>query len=197
MMRLHWFWSTNPQKIRLALEELGLAYELVKVDLVKGEHQTPAFEAVSPRSRVPVLEVDGVTLWESGAILLYLGQREQRHWPTDSQVRAMAFNLLFMEASAFQDQASVYYFNRVVLPHIGKAGDEQRIARAARKITPLLSLLSKQLANQDYLLGSFSLVDCAYAPWLQVLDLDDYPNLLEWKKRLQSRPAWTRCEFAY
>jgi glutathione S-transferase len=197
MMRLHWFWSTNPQKIRFALEELSLPYELIPVDLVKGEHQTPEFQAVSPRSRVPVLEIDGVTLWESDGILLYLGQREERHWPKEPQGRAMAFNLLFMEASAFQDQASVYFFNRVVLAQIGKAGDEQRIARAAGKIAPLLVLLSKQLGEQDYLLGAFSLVDCAYAPWLPVLDLEAYPNLMEWRMRLQSRPAWTRCEFPY
>jgi glutathione S-transferase len=196
-MRLHWFWSTNPQKIRLALEELGLEYDLNRVDLFKAEHKSEDYKAISPRGTVPALEIDGNILWESNSILLYLALREERLWPKDKALQAVALNLLVMEASAFQDQAGQYYFNRIVMPHIGKEGDQERIAKAGKKLRSLYKILSEQLGEQDYLLGDFSLVDCSYAPWLPVLDLDEFPNLVAWRDRLRSRPAWARCEFPY
>jgi glutathione S-transferase len=196
-MRLNWFWSTNPQKVRLALEELGLKYELNKIDLYKAEHKTEAYRSISPRGTVPSLEIDGSTLWESNAILLYLGQREQRLWPSDKAKEAKALNLLFMESAAFQTHASQYYFNRIVMPYIGKEPDLDRIAKASKKIRPLLTILAEHLGDQDYLLGEFSLVDCSFAPWLPVLDLDDFPSLVAWRTRLTNRESWSRCEFPY
>ena len=196
-MRLHWFWSTNPQKIRLALEELELDYELNKVDLFKAEHKSDDYKAISPRGTVPALEIDGNILWESNSILIYLAQRENRLWPQDNASQAIALNLLVMEASTFQDQAGQYYFNRIVMPYIGKETDEERIAKAGKKLRPLYQILSDQLGDKDYLLGDFSLVDCSYGPWLPVLDLDEFPNLVAWRERLRNRPAWERCEFPY
>ena len=195
-IRLHWFWSTNPEKIRLALEELGLEYERVKVDIVKGEHKSDRYRAIHPRQKVPALEIDGVTLWESGAILAYLGEREGRLWPDSNSGRATALNLLFMEGAAFQDLAGVFFFNRKVLPSIGKEGDPQRVAAAQKKIDPLLHILSETLGEEDYLLGDFSLVDLAYAPWLPGLDLDAFPAVAAWRARLMSREAWVRSNVA-
>jgi len=192
-IRLHWFWSTNPEKIRLALEELGLEYERVKVDIVKGHHKTDAYRAIHPRQKVPALEIDGVTLWESGATLAYLGGREGRLWPSSSAGRAKALNLLFMEGSIFQDHAGVFFFNRKVLPSIGKEGDPERVAAAQKKIDPLLQILSDALGDGDYLLGDFSLVDLGYAPWLPWIDLDEFPAVAAWRARLMSRDAWKRC----
>jgi len=196
-MRLHWFWSTNPQKVRLALVELGLDHEVVRVDLTAGEQKTAAYLSVNPRGKVPALEVDDTVLWESGAALAYLGQREGRLWPDTPGELAMAMNLLFLESSAFQDQASVYFYNRVVLPFVGAEPDLDRVKNAARKIQPLFQVLSDQLGDNHFLLGEFSLVDCAYAPWLPVLDLEEFPRLTAWSKRLVSRPSWAACEFTY
>ncbi len=195
--RLHWFWSTNPQKIRWALEELGLDYELERVDLVRREHRRPAYAEIHPRAKVPALEIDDVVLWESGAALLYLGQREGRLWPSSPEARAAALNLLFLESAAWQEQASVHFYNRVVLPFAGAATDPDRLAKAAKKIEPLCSLLARQLGDADYLLGDFSLVDCAYGPWLPVVDLEAFPSLVAWRARLMARPAWAACEFTY
>jgi len=192
-IKLHWFHSTNPEKIRLALEELGLDYTRVPVDLGKGEHRTDAFRELHPRGKVPVLEIDGITLWESGAILTYLGQREQRLWPLEKPGLAKALNLLFLESAVFQDQAGVFFMNRFILPSIGREGDPDRIAKAQKKVEPILQVLAQSLGDADYLLGEFSLVDLAYAPWLPWMDLDHIPALAAWRERLMSRDAWVRC----
>ncbi len=196
-MKLYWFWSTNPQKVRWALEELGLAYELVEVDLVKREHKQDWFQKISPRCVVPALELEDVVLWESDAILTYLGEQYGSLWPADTHGKAKALRLMFLEAAAFQDPASTHFFNRVVLPSIGKEGDPERVAKAAKKIRPILSVLAEELGEQDYLLGEFSLVDCAFGPWLSSIDLDDFPVLEAWRDRLRSRPAFLRCKFRY
>jgi glutathione S-transferase len=193
MIRLYGYWSTNPQKVRLALEALALPYTLVEVDLFKGEHRAEAFGSISPRNTVPALEIDDVVLWESGAILVYLGQREGRLWPSSAAGRAKALNLLFMESAAFQEHAGVAFFNRGILPRMGKTGDSERVAKAHQKLAPILRVLSEAIGEQPYLMGPFSLVDCAYAPWLPWIDLDDFPNLAAWRDRLQARPEWKTC----
>jgi GST-like protein len=193
-VRLHWFNSTNPEKVRLALEELGIPYERVHVNLSKGEHKTDAYRELHPRSKVPALEIDGNVLWESGAILNYLGQREARLWPTEGTTLAKALNLIFLESAAFQAPAGVFFINRKILPSIGKSPDPKRMEAAQKKIDPVLRVLSEQLAESDYLLGDFSLVDLAYAPSLPWLDLDGFPALVRWRKRLMKRESWTRCE---
>lgn len=195
--RLHWYWSANPQKIRWALEELELGYELERVDLALREHRRPAYAEIHPRAKVPALEIDDVVLWESGAALLYLGQRQRRLWPSEPADRAAALNLLFLESAAWQQQASVHFYNRVVLPFAGVPADPDRLAKAASKIAPLCSLLARQLGDAEYLLGDFSLLDCAYGPWLPVIDLEGFPSLAAWRDRLMSRPAWAACEFTY
>ncbi len=196
-MRLHWFWSTNPQKVRLALEELGLDYDLVEVDLARGEHKQADYLALHPRGKVPALEIDGGVCWESNAALEYLGMREGRLWPSEPVGLTEALSLLHMESGAFQDQAGVYFYNRVVRPFAGKEGDPERVAQAAKKMAPLLTVLDDRLDEKDYLLGDFSVVDCAYAPWLPILDLDDHQNVAAWRERLKARPSWAACDFTY
>jgi glutathione S-transferase len=192
-IRLHWFWSTNPQKVRLALEELGLSYELAMVDLYKGGHKTAEYRAIHPRAKVPALEIDGGVLWDSNAAIAYLAEREKRHWPSDAAGRQQALNLLFTEASAFQDLAGTFFFNRLVMPRIGKEPDEARLSKAHDKLLPLFELLSDCIGEGDYLLDEFSLVDCSYAPWLPWLDLDEHPALVRWRNALSARESWQTC----
>ena len=194
--RLHWFPSTNPEKVRLALEELGIEYERVSVNLANKEHKSEQYRALHPRSKVPVLEIDGTKLWESGAILTYLGVREKTLWPTTDSALAKALNLLFLESAAFQDLAGVYFFNRKILPSVGRSADPARISAAKKKLDPILAVISDQLGDNEFLLGDFSLVDLAYAPWLPWLDLEDFPNLITWRQRLTQREAWKRCSVA-
>ena len=145
MTRHHWYWSTNPQKVRWALEELEMPYELVKVDLGTGAQRSSGFTAISPRGKVPALEIDGAVLWDSNAILAYLGQREGRLWPCEPAELARALNLLFMEASAFQDLAGAHFYQRVVKPFMGRDPDISSVERAARRIQPLYDVLEAHL----------------------------------------------------
>jgi len=196
-MRLHWFWSTNPQKVRLALEELGLDYELIHVDLARGEQKADEYLAIHPRGKVPALEVDGSVLWESNAALVYLGEREQQLWPGDRTLRAKAHNLMFLEAAAYQDAASTFFFQRAVKGRAGKPPNEEKLEATRPRIDALHRVLEQQLGDWDYLLGEFSLLECAYGPWLPVVDLGSFPALAAWRERVMSRAAWSRCDFSY
>ncbi len=195
-IRLYGAWSPNPQKIRLALEALELPYEWVSMDLIKGEHRKPAFGEINPLRTVPVMDIDGVRLRESGSILTYLGAREGRLWPEAATGRALAIDLLFLETSVMQLHGGMVFLNRGILPRIGKAGDPERVAKAHKKLGPTFRLLESTLGTNDYLLGDFTLVDCAFAPWLPWLDLDAYPGLMAWRARLRDRAEWRRCGVA-
>ena len=94
-MKLYHFPSPNPQKVRFALLELGLDCEIVPVDLTKGEHRNREFLALNPYGRVPVLIDGDLTLWESHAILAYLGEKAGKMWPTSAAGRADALRWLF------------------------------------------------------------------------------------------------------
>ena len=193
-MRLYWFDSTNPHKVRLALEELGLDYELVAMDMAKGAHKQADYLAIHPRGKVPALEIDGGVCWDSNAALQYLGMREGRLWPHEPAGLTEALSLLHMESSAFQEYARVYFFNRVLLPRTGRDGDPERIAKVAKKMSALLTLLDDRLGANDYLLGDFSVVDCAFAPWLPMLDLDPHPRVMAWHQRLTARKSWSASQ---
>lgn len=196
-MRLHWFWSTNPQKVRLGLEELALDYELVEVDLARGEHKSDEYRALHPRGKVPALEVDDTVLWESNAALVYLGEREQQLWPREPTLRAKAHNLMFLEAAAYQDAASTFFFQRAVKARAGRPANADKLDAARPALDALHQVLEQQLGEQDYLLGDFSLLECAYGPWLPVLDLEHFPSLHAWRGRIMARPSWSRCDFSY
>jgi glutathione S-transferase len=99
-MKLYYFPSPNPQKIRFAVNELGIECETVPVDLLKREQKSPEFLALNPYGRVPVLVDGNLILWESHAILAYLGEKTSRLWPTTPAGRADAQRWLFFLTSA-------------------------------------------------------------------------------------------------
>lgn len=191
---LYWYWTTNPQKIRLALEELGLSYSLKEMNLMSGEHNSDEYKKIHPRSKVPALQIDGDVLWESGAALMYLAKRENRLWPTND---VDALNFLFLESAIFQKLAGVHFYQKKIKPLLGKKTNWKAISETNHKLEPLLAMLRDQLQDQEYICGTFSVVDCAFAPWLPVLDLDRWPILEQWKERLMQRPSWEACNFQY
>jgi glutathione S-transferase len=195
-MKLYWFSSTNPQKVRLALEELGLAYDRIPVDLYTGQHRKGPLADRLPRKKVPVLEVGGATIHESGAILLWLGLNHGL-WPSEPDAQADAMSLLFLESSAFQDAASAFFWNKVVLPRIGADPQPERLAKARKKVRPLLDILEARLEQQDWLCGELSVVDCAYAAWLPVMELEAHPRLADLLARFRQRDSWGACDFEY
>jgi len=194
-MKLYHFPSPNPQKVTFALLELGLDCEQIPVDLAKGEQREPAFLAVNPTGRVPVLVDDGVTLTESQAILAYLGDKTGRLWPASAAGRAQALQWLFFLSQHVMPAAGEVAL-RIRSRVTGVPADEAVIARGEKALPPVLGILEGQLAKNKWLLGSeFSLVDCAYCPILNVIEkagfsFAGFPKVETYLDTCRARPTW-------
>ena len=193
-IQLYWYWTTNPQKIRLVLEEWQLTYECIKIDLARGGQHSHTYGQLNPRHKVPTLKVGDAVLWESGAALTYLAQVFPQMWPTQPSDQGQALSLLFMESTIFQRLAGTHYWQQVIQPRFGKTPNQDKIATAASQLQPIYTILKSQLGENDFLFGTITAVDYAFAPWLPHLDLDGWPVLKGWRDRLMSRGAWSRAE---
>src|SRR5215813_2947704 len=164
-MQLYYFPSPNPQKVKFALLELGLECEMTPVDLSKREQREPGFLALNPFGRVPVLVDGDLVLWESHAILAYLGEKTGRLWPTSTARRADALRWLFFLSQHISPPATELVFNRLAVKVLGLPSDEAAIARGEKALPAVISILEGHLAHGKWLLGEeFTLVECAYAP---------------------------------
>jgi glutathione S-transferase len=195
-MKLYYFPSPNPMKVKFALNELGLDCEMVPVDLTKQEQRKPEFLAMNPYGRVPVLVDGDAVLWESHAILAYLGEKTGKLWPTAAAGRGDALKWLFFLTSAISPPITDIVFNRIAVKLAGGTPDEAAIARGEKAIPGPLAVLEQQLAKNQWVLGSeFSLVDCDYGPTLNVLEkagfsLGDYPKTKAYLDAIRARKAW-------
>lgn len=196
-MKLYYFPSPNPQKVRFALNELELECETVPVDLTKGEHRRPEFLALNPAGRVPVLVDGDLTLSESHAILAYLGEKTGKLWPSTAAGRADALRWLFFLAQHLSPSVTDIAFNRVAVKLLGLKGDEEAIARGEKALPPLLRILDDRLSNSKWVLGDqFTLVDCDYGPVLNVLEkagfsYTEFPHVSGYINAIRERRAWT------
>jgi glutathione S-transferase len=195
-MKLYHFPSPNPQKVYFALLELGLECEIVPIDLAKGENRKPDYLALNPNGRVPVLTDGDLTLWESHAILAYLGEKTGKMWPTSAARRADALRWLFFSSAHLSPPAVDLVRNRIVVKFLGGKPDEDAIARAEKALPDAIRIIDGQLANNKWLLGhDFTLVDCAYGPVLNVTEkagfsFGDFPKVRAYLDAVRSRPAW-------
>ncbi|GAB4189742.1 MAG: glutathione S-transferase family protein [Wenzhouxiangellaceae bacterium] len=203
-MKLYWYWSFNPQKIRLALECLKLPYTLIEVDLGGGQQRDSAFLQLNPNGKVPVLEAHGHSWWESNAILTYLGEYQGQMWPDDAVGRAEVARWLYFEARHLSEPIGQLWFNRYVLPLMQRqmtAESQQRLQRAEFELPALLRVLEQHLQGRPWMYGQrLSLLDCCYGPLLDALQLsrfklDDYPNLNRYLRAMRALPAWHACDF--
>jgi GST-like protein len=194
-MKLYHFPSPNPQKVTFALLELGLDCEKIPVDLSKQEQRQPAFLAVNPAGRVPVLAYDDVTLRESHAILAYLGERTGRLWPATAAGRAEASQWLFFLSQHIMPHAGEVAM-RIRAKVLGIPVDESTVARGEKALPTPITVVEGQLAKNKCMLGSdFSLVDCAYCPILNVVDragfsFREFPRVSAYLDAVRARPAW-------
>lgn len=195
-MKLYYFPSPNPQKIRFALNELGVECETVPVDLLKREQKSPEFLALNPVGRVPVLVDGGLSLWESHAILAYLGEKTGKLWPTTPAGRADALRWLFFLTGTISPPASEVAFNRIAVKLSGGTPDEAAIARGEKALPDPMRIIDQHLANRKWMLGDeFSLVDCDYGPTFNVLEkagfsFNDFPRVRAYLEAIRSRRAW-------
>jgi GSH-dependent disulfide-bond oxidoreductase len=198
-----YYWGTpNGLKIKLFLEEAQLPYRIIPVDIGKGEQFKPEFLRISPNNRIPALvdnePADGgppLSLFESGAILLYLAEKIGRFIPADLRGRALTLQWLFWQVAGLGPMAGQNgHFNHYAPEKVPYA-----IERYTRETNRLYGVLDRQLAGRDYIADLYSIADMASYPWIvsherHKQNLDEFPNLKRWFYRIRERPA---CQRAY
>ncbi len=185
--------TPNGYKVSVALEEMGLAYDVVTIDLAAGEQKRPGFLALSPNGRVPALVDDGFAIFESGAILLYLAEKTGMFLPTDVQGRSRVVQWLMFQMGGIgpmMGQANVFF--RYFPEKIPAA-----IARYQGEVRRLFTVLDAQLATHDYLAGDYSIADMANWCWVRTakwsgVETDGLPHLQRWLAAIAERPAAQR-----
>jgi GST-like protein len=193
-------WPTpNGHKIHIALEELGLPYRAIAVDIAKGEQFRPEFLKISPNNKIPALvDPDGIggtrmTLMESGAILIYLADKTGRLMPADAHDRLVALQwLVFQMANVGPMLGQVHHFR-----HYAPEQMPYAIERFTNEAKRIYGVLDGRLGEAEYLGGEYSMADIATFPWLvswekQGMVLGDYPNLERWFNQIAARPAVQR-----
>jgi len=201
MINLYYAATPNGLKIRLFLEETGIAHRIIPVNLSKGEQFAPEFLRISPNNKIPAivdtepLEGDGPrALFESGAILLYLAEKTGRFIPTDPKRRWGALQWLFWQVGGLGPMAGQLGHFKVYAPEpIPYALD-----RYAREVARLYGVLDRALAARDFVAGDYSIADMACYPWIvphaaHGLALEDYPRLCRWFQAIKTRPATVRA----
>jgi GSH-dependent disulfide-bond oxidoreductase len=194
-MKLYHFPSPNPQKVTFALKELGLDCEMVPVELTKQEQKAPAFLALNPFGRVPVLVDGDLALHESHAILAYLGEKSGRLWPNSAAGRANALQWLFFLSQHIMPSAGEVAL-RIRARVLGITPDEATIARGEKALPDVIRVIEGQVAKNRWLMGpEFSLVDCAYCPILNVIEkagfsYAEFPRVSAYLDATRARPAW-------
>ena len=186
-------WTTpNGRKVSMMLEEVGLPYESHAIDITKDEQFDPAFLKISPNNRIPAIvdRENGLSLMESGAILIYLAEKTSQFLSTDFMKRQKTLEWLMWQMGGLGPMlGQVHHFVKF---NPGKAPyAEERYSKEAHR---LYGVLNKQLADHEYIADDYSIADMACWPWVsryefQQMDLNDYPNVLRWYKTIAARPA--------
>ena len=189
-------WNTpNGRKASIMLEELELPYRVFPIDITKGDQHVPEFDALTLNHKIPVLvdHENDMTLMESGAILLYLAEREGKLLcpPGPDRWQALAW-LMFQIAHVGPMLGQCHHFLKF---NPGKAPyAEERYHKETQR---LYDVLERRLQDRDYIADEYSIVDIATWPWIsrfdfQQMDLGDYPRLRDWYLRIAARPAVQR-----
>ncbi len=185
--------TPNGYKVSVALEEMALPYEVVKIDLAKGEQKAPAFLAICPNGRVPALTDGDFAIFESGAILMYLAEKTGKFLPTDVKGRSRVIQWLMFQMGGIgpmMGQANVFY--RYFPEKIPAA-----IARYQGEVRRLFSVLDGQLAKGEFLAGDYSIADIANWCWVRTakwsgVETHGLPHLERWIAAIAERPAAQR-----
>ena len=196
MIDLYTAATPNGHKVSIALEELGLPYTLKVLDLAQGEQKTPAFLAINPNGRIPAIVdhgADGLAVFESGAILIYLAEKTGGLMPSDVPGRSRVLQWLMFQMGGvgpMMGQANVFYryFPEKIQPAIDRyQGESKR----------LLTVLDGHLQHHEYLAGDYSIADIANWAWVRThrwsgVDVSDLPHLQRWLDAIRQRPAVQR-----
>lgn len=200
MIDLHYATTPNGLKLKLFLEEAGIPYRGVLLSLSRGDQFQPEFTLLSPNNRIPAIvdhEPRGggapLTMFESGAIMLYLAEKTGRLIPTDVRGRGDVLQWLFWQMSALGPMAGQAGYFRVYAPQTVPFA----IERYTREVTRLYGVLDRRLADREYIAGELSIADIACYPWIvphapHGQKLEAFPHLARWFGSIGSRPATIR-----
>lgn len=195
------FWATpNGFKLTIMLEECGLPYNVRFINIGKGDQFAPEFLAISPNNRMPAItDPDGpdgapVSIFESGAILQYLGRKTGQFYPQEPRAMIEVDQWLFWQMANLGPMAGqVHHFRNYAQEKVPYAID-----RYVNEVNRLYGVMNTRLADREYLAGDYSIADMASFPWIrphkrQGQDLDDFPNLKAWYSRIRARDAVDRA----
>jgi GST-like protein len=201
MIELYYWTTPNGHKITMFLEEAGLEYKIVPVNIGKGEQFKSDFLAVSPNNRIPAIldrkPKDGgapIPVFESGAILLYLADKTGKFLPSDLRKRYDAIQWLFWQMGGLGPMSGQNnHFAHYAVDKIPYAIDRYR-----NEVNRLYGVLNKKLAGRDFIAGEYSIADMASYPWVvpyerQGQKLEDFPNLKRWFEAIKARPATVKA----
>jgi GST-like protein len=194
-------WNTpNGRKISVALEEMGLPYTVHPVDITKGQQFEPAFLRISPNNRIPaIVDPDGpggapVSVFESGAILIYLAEKTGKFLPKDPRTRIEALEWLMWQMGGFGPMpGQVHHF-------LGVENEQDRrygLERYSKETRRLYGVADRRLADREHFAGELSIADFAILGWAwrherHGVDLADFPNVKRWYESLMARPGVSR-----
>lgn len=201
MIDLYYWTTPNGHKITMFLEETGLAYRIIPVNINTGAQFDPKFLALSPNNRIPAI-VDhdpkgggaALSVFESGAILLYLAEKTGQLLPSDLRGRYEVIQWLFWQMAGLGPMAGQnHHFTRYAPEPIPYA-----IERYVKETNRLYGVLNKRLADRTFIGGEYSIADIAAYPWIvpyeaQRQKLEDFPHLKRWFEAIRDRPATRRA----
>ena len=189
-MKLYTAATPNGWKVSIALEEMGLPYEVRVIDFATLEQKADWYVKLNPNGRIPTLDDDGFVVFESGAILIYLAEKTGKFLPRDVQGRSRVIQWLMFQMSGIgpmMGQANVFfrYFPEKIPPVI---------ERYQREVTRLFGILDRQLASHEYVAGDYSIADIALWPWVSGYDwsgvsVAEFQSLQRWLALVGARPA--------
>ena len=192
--------TPNGRKISVALEEMGLPYTVKVIDITKGEQHQPAFLKISPNNKIPaIVDPDGpsgapISVFESGAILIYLGEKTGKFWPRDSRAHVAVLEWLMFQMGGFGPMpGQVHHFLQVENEQDRRYG----LDRYTKETRRLYGVLDKRLSQVEYAGGHVSIADFAILGWAwrherHKVDLADFPNVKRWYETMMARPGTKR-----
>lgn len=198
-IELHYWPTPNGWKISIMLEECGLPYDLKLVNIGKGEQFRPEFLAIAPNNRMPaIVDPDGpdgkpISVFESGAILQYLGRKTRKFYPADERARVDVDQWLMWQMGGLGPMAGQCHHFRLYAPE----KIPYAIDRYTNETNRLYGVMNKRLADRDYLAGDYSIADMACIGWARLWerqgqDIAQFPHLKRWIDAIEARPAVQR-----
>ena len=199
-IQLHTFDTPNGRKISVALEEMGLPYTVHTVDITQDEQFKPDFLKLSPNNKIPaILDTEGpdgkpVSVFESGAILIYLAEKTGKFLPTEPRARIAVVEWLMFQMAGFGPMpGQVHHF-------LGLSSEDDKrygLARFMKETRRLYGVMDQRLAEHPFFAGQISIADFAILGWAwrhqrHQVDLNDFPNVKRWYESMMARPAVQR-----